>query len=335
MKNIYSLVGSFLILFFGSGCTSNDSLFENVDEQQLTPAYFSLASGFSGEVRVKNSSSNTILEESTSSMIISMEEAEWKDKIVPPTIVQSTAGNSSSTWVTGDQIGIYMRSALGGSSYYDQSNIPYKIVTGGSSTGALTSVSSPIYFPNRSINTQFFAYYPYSSSAGSSLSSVSYTLPADQSTQAGLGAADVMCSNSPIANGTSPNVSLGFNHKMVMLSFKINTTLVPAKLTKVAVSGQSVTNTGTLNLSTSTVTPSTTSTFSPYVVTSQNVGPLTYAYVDVIINPCTISSNGDMSKLKVTLSFAGLLDHSTNLTASKTFVSGTRYIYNLTVVLSL
>lgn len=88
-------------------------------------------------------------------------------------------------------------------------------------------------------------------------------------------------------------------------------------------------------MSAGVVTPNTAITFSPSVTTSQAIGASTYAYVDIIINPCTISSNSDMSKLKVTLSFAGILSHSTGLVTSGTFVAGTRYVYNLTVLLSL
>lgn len=332
VKNIYYVITSVCFLLFSVGCMPEYDLPNGDELNKIEPSFLSHKAFV--EPKVKGTSKDIILVENSSSMNISMEEKEWEDEVSSLIKTSWTAANNRVVWTTGDRIGIYMRSASGGTNYYDQNNIQYSIASGGSSSGSLTAVSTPIYFPNRTTNTQFFAYYPYSSSAGNSLT-INYNLPVNQTSQGGLSGADLMCSNTPTTNGLTPGISLGFSHKMVLLSFKINTSLLSATLTGVTISGLNVTNTGTLNLSTGVVTPNTTTTFSPSVTTSQTVGINTYAYVDIIINPCTISSNADMSKLKVTLSFSGLLSHSTGLVTSGTFVSGTRYVYNLTVLLSL
>lgn len=332
MKNIYYVIACFFILLLGFSCTPEYETTNGDDLNKIEPSFLSHKVFLKS--KAKSTCKNIILANDSPGMTISMEEKEWEDEIQPQTKTSWTSANNRVTWTTGDRIGIYMRSASGGTSYYDQNNIQYSIASGGSSSGSLTAVSTPIYFPDRTTNTQFFAYYPYSSSAGNSLA-INYSLPTNQTTQAGLSGADLMCSNAPIANGLAPGIPLNFSHKMVLFSFKVNTSLLPATLTGVTISGQNVTNTGTLNLSTGAITPNTTITFSPSATTSQAIGISTYAYVDIIINPCTISSNADMSKLKVTLSFAGILSHSTGLVTSGTFVAGTRYVYNLTVLLSL
>lgn len=332
MKNIYYVIAYFFILLLGFSCTSEYDYPSGDDSSKIEASFLSHKAFVKPET--KNICNDIILANESPTMAISMEEKEWEDEVQPQTKTSWTTANNRVTWTTGDQIGIYMRSASGGTSYYDQNNIQYNIASGGSSSGSLTAVSPPIYFPDRVTNTQFFAYYPYSSSVGNSLA-INYSLPANQTTQAGLSGADLMCSNTPTTNGSTPGISLNFSHKMVLFSFKINTSLLPATLTGVTISGLNVTNTGTLNLSTGIATPNTAVTFSPSVTTNQAVGISTYAYVDIIINPCTISSNADMSKLKVTLSFLGILSHSTGLVTSGTFTSGTRYVYNLTVLLSL
>ena len=332
MKNIYYVITYFFILLLGFSCTPEYDYPSRDDSSKIEASFLSHKAY--AKTQAESICSGINLANNSPTMVISMEEKGWEDEIQPQTKTSWTTANNRVTWTTGDRIGVYMRSASGGTSYYDQNNTQYNIASGGSSSGSLTAVSTAIYFPDRTTNTQFFAYYPYSSSAENSLT-INYSLPTNQTTQAGLSGADLMCSNTPITNGSTPGISLNFSHKMVLFSFKINTSLLPATLTGVTISGLNVTNTGTLNLSTGIATPNTATTFSPSITTNQTVGINTYAYVDIIINPCTISSNADMSKLKVTLSFAGILSHSTGLVTSGTFVSGTRYVYNLTVLLSL
>jgi len=305
---------------------------ESMDKNNNISASLSLTE-VTNKIRTGNASNNMVLEKDNSSVMVAVQETDWDDKVIPETRTSWTTANNHVIWSTGDRIGVYIRSASGGSSFFDQSNVQYNLVSGGNSLGTLAPVSTPIYFPNRVTNAQFFAYYPYSSSAGNTLS-VNYTLPTDQTAQTSLSAADLMCSTTPITNGASPNVALSFSHQMVLLSFKINTSLLSGNLTKVSVGGTKVTNTGTLNLSTATVTPNTGSTFSPSVTVNQTIGINTYAYVDIIINPCSLTNNSSMSELKVTLTF-GLLSHYTGLITSGSFVGGRRYNYNLTVTLSV
>lgn len=337
VKNRYwNILYAQILLFFLNSCTPDYDLIENLDESSQIPVSFSLVNVEKNQFKAKKQSNDIILSQDTSLIVLSMEEEEWKDRTFLQTKASWTPTGNQVSWTTGDSIGVYMRSAVEGTTYFDRNNVRYNIATGGSSSGNLVATSNPLNFPDRVTDAQFFAYYPYSASAGNSLI-INYALPTNQTAPSGISAADLMSSNVPITNGSSPTVGLNFSHRMVLLSFRINATLsllIPPTLTQVTVSGQNVTNTGTLNLSTGVVTPNTTST-TINVTTSQVVNFGSYAYVDVIINPTIIANNSDMSKLKVTLYFAGLLSHSTSLVTSGTFVGGTRYVYNLSVVLSL
>lgn len=334
MKHLYltSLYLFFLLVGY-TACTPESEAWENISTGNQVPASFTMCSDIPTTPLTRSASNDIMLETDNPTVMVSMEEMPWVDE--PQSRTAWGTNDNKVTWTTSDRIGIYMRSAAGGNSYYDKQNVQYSVVSGGSASASLAPVSTPIYFPDQVTNTKFFAYYPYSTSAGSTITAVPYTLPVNQTPPTGLSLADVMCANTPTAYGASPNVGLHFNHKMVLLTFRVKTSLLPATLTKIALTGQSVTHTGTLDLTTGTVTPNTVTTFAPYVSTSQGIGPTTYANVDVIINPCTISSNIGGSNLNVTLSFSGLLDHSTSLISSGTFVAGTRYVYTLSVVLSL
>lgn len=332
MKNLYIT----LLFFILAGCSDeNEFSIDNTIIKNQAPVIFSLSNLKENELKNQSHIEQMELADNNEAITISMEQEKWSSKdFTPETKTSWTDTDNKVTWTQGDQIGIFMRDA-GGSNSYLRNNVPYTVSTK-ATTSSLVASSSPLYFPNRSSSIRFYAYYPYSESSNSLL--INYTLPADQSTAQDLGKADIMYAPTLSYTGASPNVSLNFSHQMALLSFRIKGGLLSGlfTLTQVSISGSAITNTGTLDLVTGTLTPSTTSTFTITVNTSKSVSSSDVANVDVIINPCTITSNSALfpTKLKVTLTFSGLgLIHSTNLITNGTFVKGTRYIYNLTVAL--
>lgn len=326
-----------ILLIFLSACS--DDYIQASENEENIPVIFNLGDSVNicQDINTRNQvENNMVLIEGNEFISVTMEEEEWNPEIFMPDIDTRTSWTTSAnqvTWSTGDNIGIYMRYSPGTPVPSDRSNVLHTVNTSGSSSSALSS-TSPIYLPDRVTNMKFYAYYPYSASAPANSLVLNYSLPQDQSI-AQLGNADLMCSPVYTTNGSAPNVPLTFNHQMVLLSFRIKSSvlLTSGLLTKVTVSGSGVTNSGTLDLATATLTPNTSSVFSPFSTTSQLITYTTTAYVDIIINPCVITSSNQLS---VTLSF-GLTDHSANLVSNTpfTFVKGTRYIYNLNVALPL
>lgn len=333
MKNLYIA----LLFFILAGCSDeNESSINNTIIKNQAPVIFTLSNSKDNKLKDQSHIEQMELADDNKAITISMEQEEWCNKHFSPSQTKTswTDTDNKVTWTPGDQIGIFMRDASGSNSYL-KNNVPYS-VSSKTGTSSLIASSSPLYFPNRSSNIRFYAYYPYTETSNSLL--INYTIPADQSTDQALGKADIMYAPTLSYTGASPNVSLNFSHQMSLLSFRIKGGLLSGlfTLTQVSISGSAITNTGTLDLVTGTLTPSTTSTFTIIVNTSKSVSSSEIANVDVIINPCTITSNSALlpTKLKVTLTFSGLgLIHSTNLVSNGTFAKGTRYIYNLTVAL--
>lgn len=246
-------------------------------------------------------------------------------------------GNNQVRWVSNDQFGIYMRYQKKDMSFLDKSNIPYKVLVGEQSLSSITAITEGLFFSGRSNNAYFYAYYPYSASNGTSLQ-IPYALPTDQTSAKALSNADIMIASGIVANGTNPSVNLLFEHKMVLLSFKINSTIALSRnVKKVSVTGTSVTNQGILNLETNIAVPNVNSSFSPFVTVNKTISLDSPIYVDILINPCTFTANSNSSKFKVIIEMDALLGgtHATSLETAATFVGGYRYNYNLQVLLSL
>lgn len=319
------------------GCESEEeSVSAKTTQDKQTLAIFSLGSTKENHTKNEIQTDSMIPAKNNQTISISMQQEEWSSKKLPINETKTSWTNSSNkvTWTTGDQIGIFMRDAAGSNSYA-RNNVLYSVVSGGASTASLSTSTTPLFFPNKSSGIKFYAYYPYSASSNSL--SLSYTLPANQSTAQALGNADIMYASTSSQTGATPNVSLNFSHQMSLLTFNIKGGVLSGlfTLTQVTVNGTAITNSGTLDLTTGTLTPNTSNTFTATVNTNQAVSNSATANVNVIINPCIITNNTALTnQLKVTLTFSGLgLTHSTNLISSGTFAKGTRYIYNLTVAL--
>lgn len=312
MKELYSLFFSILLIVISGSCTPEDNFpFEENSSDENIPAVFFLDS-------VSIPKDEVVVAEATRTF--------W------------TSSSNRVSWSAGNEIGIYMRYPSGTPGPVDRSNVLHTVAAVGSSVALTTT--SPLYFPDKGSNINFYAYYPYT--ASTSGLTVNYTLPQDQTSPAALGSADILYAKAT-ANGTTPNITLDFSHQMALLSLNIqcSTLLGTGILKKVTVSGSKVTQTGTLELSTGTLTPSTTQTFSPFVSTSQPINTATSARVDIIINPCNITTTNPIDQLNVTLYFEGIAitqktyKFALNSTSALNFEKGKRYTCTLNVQLPI
>lgn len=341
MKGIYIILSILLtLLLLCTDCTSDHYLQEDIGPNNTNDniaAIVSIANYLpdNNELRKTSDSNQIVLAKDDPSIKVSMSEEVWENKVLSKTKTTWTNSSNVVSWSTGDNVGVYMRLSTGVSTaYVDKNNVQYSVGT----SGTLTPNSSPIYYPRpytAANNVTFYAYYPYSSTAATNSMILNYTLPSDQSTPASLANADIMNAKSTSTNGLSPAISLPFQHQMVLLSFRIKSLLLPGTLSKVTLSGSAITNTGTLNLSNSVLTPNTTTTFTPSVSTNQAVTTSQLGYVDIIVNPFTLATTNTGNLLLVTLTFGTVIPliHTTRLVATGNFVAGTRYTYILTVTL--
>lgn len=341
MKSTYVLLSTLLTFFLlFPKCSTDYYLHEDINSNHKNnnvAAIVSIANYLPNkqDLRKASISNNMILANDNQSIEVSMEEEKWEDKVLPKTKTTWTNSSNVVSWSTGDNVGVYMRMTAGGSpAYADRNNVQHTV----GSSGVLTPNDSPIYFPRpytSANNVTFYAYYPYSSTAATNSMELNYTLPSDQSSRASLANADIMSARSTSTNGLSPTITLPFQHQMVLLSFRIKSLLLSGTLSKITLSGTAITNTGTLNLNNSSLTPNTALNFTPSVTTNQAVTTSQLGYVDIIVNPFTLATTNNGNLLLVTLTFGTIvpLVHTTRLVATGNFVAGTRYTYTLTVAL--
>lgn len=326
--SLISLFAS-VITMMVSSCSDDDCIDNQSDKVE---AEFILTdSGTNVAVDVKTKAveeQEEIVNENDGIIVESVNIEKWDYDAANMTKTSWGTSGGTTSWTANDKIGIFMRSASGGSSYYDLDNIQYN-VTSTAQSSAVTPVSTTIYYPNPNTeNVVFYAYYPYSSSNNST--SISYTIPSNQTGASAIAATDLMSATSTSASGASPNATLNFQHQLVLLSFKITAGLTGGLLSSVTVGGTSITNTGTLNLVNNTLTSNASPTFTPISSVGITLLPLGTTTVDIIINPCTISNNtGTGSQLYVTFNYAGVINRRTNLTTNQVFSSGTRYTYTI------
>lgn len=331
MRNILSVI---VIFFFFTAFTTSCSSDEyDVDFQRIPVAFTTgVTQTMSQSVVVLRS--NTLSDDSTLKLI------EGSVDPITPLFEKRTAWSSENNqvrWLTDDRFGVYMRYQKENMSFLNRNNVPYKILNGGLVSSPVTAIAEALFLSGRSNNARFYAYYPYATSNGTSLQ-IPYTLPEDQTSATALSNADIMIASGIVTNGSNPTVNLLFEHKMVLLSFRINSTLaVSRNVRKVSITGTSVTNKGVLNLEANVVTPNVNSTFTPSVTVNKLISISTPIYVDILINPCTFTANLTGSKFKVVVEMDALLGgtHTTSLETAATFVGGYRYNYNLQVLLSL
>lgn len=120
-----------------------------------------------------------------------------------------TESDFTTKFVAGDRIGIY---ATGNA---DGNNELFEVL----SDGTLTSESN-IYYTADNGTANFYAYYPYAQQSEQGV--VSFTVPADQHSEAQFNAADFMTAvNSNIAAGTQ-DIELKFRHQLVLVQVEVS-----------------------------------------------------------------------------------------------------------------
>lgn len=222
------------------------------------------------------------------------------------------ASEGTTNWVANDNIGIYVRRTTGGADpNVDLNNIKYNTQSN-SQTGTFTPVSTTIYYPELTTKTvSFFAYYPYDNIAGTEPSlikfvdqadeadytSISYDILTDQTTTK-FAASDLMVATKQTGKSKSNLAGqFTFNPKLSLFSLTLNCTspFSGKSLTRIELTGTKVTSKGTVNLDSGNITPETTTTFIPYSTRSRILNSGSALNYNFIINPCSISANGDMN----------------------------------------
>lgn len=160
---------------------------------------------------------------------------------------------SGTTWASGDQIGIYMKSS--GTALADAAVQNRQYITDDRGNITAASAADAIYYPEEGA-ADFVAYYPYTANVSGTI------LPIDVSDQSNLAAIDLLYSNNATGVSASANaVNLGFSHQLanVLLTINADATIpttvgLEAALTGVPTSATFDLATGTLNVGQTTGT---------------------------------------------------------------------------------
>lgn len=333
VKNLY-LIPLLLILNICTSCISDN----DTDSDVRIPVSFSLSDPISSKPSCEVRDSGGFDSEERE-VFLEIDESEWSEKTLPESRtmwITDASGFSDLGWSQNDEMGIYMRLDSDNIMSLGQDNMRYR-VRSEQKQADIEPVNSSLYFFDNNTLVRFFAYYPYTNS-GSSKLAIDYTLPTDQTSKSDLGKADIMYACSLQANGSNPNVALDFSHKMVLLSFKVSSwRFRPVKLVKITVSGSKVTNTGILDLSTGGV--ETKPAVASFVVgVNQSISFRNAAYVDVIINPCTIGNNkipsNEEFKVTFTTESSSLIANPSSVlnVVQTSLVGGKRYVFNVILI---
>ena len=160
---------------------------------------------------------------------------------------------SGTTWASGDQIGIYMKT--NGTALADAAVQNRQYVTDDRGNISAASAAEAIYYPEEG-TADFVAYYPYTANVSGTI------VPVDVSNQSDLAAIDLLYSNNATGVSASTNaVNLGFSHQLanVLLTINADSTIpttvgLEAALTGVPTSATFDLATGTLNVGQTTGT---------------------------------------------------------------------------------
>lgn len=233
----------------------------------------------------------------------------------------TTSTGPSTSWVNGDQIGIFMVNT--GTNTIAENSSNRVFIYGTTSFAALAG--QDIFYPVNDTKVDFISYYPYSSTA-----SLASTLPINVGDQSNLAKIDYLYAK-------SNNGNLGFN-KTMLSSVPLNFEHKLAKIVIVPVAGQGflphdiigsqmqvkikgMNTVSSLNLSTGLLGASNTqSDITPFV----SAPGIRY---DAIVLPSTFATAG-------TLSFTFQVGNNTYVwtnPANETFEAGKEYTYSITL----
>lgn len=353
MKNIQKIrqttLATLLLVLFCCACSSKEGAFSEEEEGVRVPILLSLSEGpgtdyttapesvseVSSQIEAEPISENQLskrIAERTGMRGIVIGEVVCTKRIGPETKTSwNTTGGVGASLTAGDSIGFFMRRTDGvADTSIDRNNVQYTVSTTAATSALTTTVVPQLYFPYSTANKiNLYAYYPYLASS-TTIGSIPYAIPTDQSTAAALAAADVLYSrNIAGLDKTTPNVSMTFSHAMVLVTFSIQSALLSKNLTKVQLSGTDLTSGGSLDLDGGVVTPNAT-TFSPYATVNYTLSD-TPVYVDFIINRATVGLNLTGTELMVSFTINGVVSTSA-FGANTTFTAGNRYVYPVTVI---
>lgn len=152
---------------------------------------------------------------------------------------------SGTTWASGDQIGIYMKSS--GTALADAAVQNRQYITDDRGNITAASAADAIYYPEEG-TADFVAYYPYTANVSGTI------LPIDVSNQSNLAAIDLLYSNNATGVSASTSaVNLGFSHQLanVVLTINADATIPTTVGLEAAVSG--VPTSATFDLATGTL----------------------------------------------------------------------------------
>ncbi len=152
---------------------------------------------------------------------------------------------SGTTWASGDQIGIYMKT--NGTALADAAVQNRQYVTDDRGNISAASAAEAIYYPEEG-TADFVAYYPYTANVSGTI------LPIDVSNQSNLAAIDLLYSNNATGVSASTSaVNLGFSHQLanVVLTINADATIPTTVGLEAAVSG--VPTSATFDLATGTL----------------------------------------------------------------------------------
>jgi len=179
--------------------------------------------------------------------------------------LKSTLSNQTTVWIAGsDMVGIFSpqaRPTSGGTA--GVTNRKFKATTSASSSAFSPELDNEMYWGTTDPHL-FYAYYPYSATAGTDATLVPITLATGQTQSAGdnsahIGALDFLVatpvSQAPGGENGATTVNLHYNHVFSILEFQIKRSSGSAKITKIKLTPPTTNlslTSGTINITTAT-----------------------------------------------------------------------------------
>lgn len=252
---------------------------------------------------------------------------------------RTTMGGSAGTtaqFTAGDNIGVF--ETLTG-----RSNVPYAY---GSSSW---TASNPIYWYNGTSSHQFYAYYPYT--ASNSGLRVGMPVLSTQQIATSPGPAWDMLVAGPLNQTRGANVPLTFTHAFAMIQLNISLGILvinPYVLNRITVRGGNAEEGGPFGIANITGTPSRVGynlTTKSVWAASNDASSYTQTFYSDVTGTSLLSTaisfyfyvlpgtyNNPTPAVSLRISILGINNNTAyaNFT-SKTFVAGTKYVYNLSV----
>lgn len=223
------------------------------------------------------------------------------------------------TWTSGDQIGIFMKTAgqpLATANILEGVNNLAYTTTGTTGAVPFTPVSTPAYFPPGNVNVDFISYYPYQSTL------TNFIYPINVAVQTSQETIDLLYSNNVTAqNESTPNVALTFTHELTKLVFNIQagTGVTAAEMEGLVVTLQGMNTTANFDLATGTIS----NPASPATITALTNAAGTSS--EAIVLPADVSASNIVFTMSNNDAFTWTVP------AATTFAAGTKVTYTVTI----